>query len=129
MQFRAINTLGKSDILFNQPMMVPDNWQAMTFGDSLRFILTAPDGSEVLGDYITGPNDPKTRNLQGYTRYCLESVTCLAAQKSFTWYVTDWQEAELGVQLNFDNMDVISATGGDQDSLAMELLDGSLFVA
>lgn len=97
----------------------------MAFGDSMRFILTAPDGSEVLGDYIqapilTGIQGPSaSRNLQGYTRYCLESVTCQAADKSFSWYVSDWEPTRIKLQLEFDNERMISSTGGDRDMIAM----------
>ena len=50
-----IDEVGNVAIHFSDPLFVPEGWQGINFGTSLRLSLTAMDGSEVLGMYRPPP--------------------------------------------------------------------------
>jgi hypothetical protein len=72
MQLAVISVTGDTRFHFSDDIAVPDMWQYVNYGETFRFIIKAPDGSETLGVYRP-PTDMEiktTRNLVNMVRGC-----------------------------------------------------------
>jgi hypothetical protein len=53
MRLSMVDTTGNSKLIFNQEMVVPDNYSNIDYSQTIQFIVESYDGSTIVGEYMS----------------------------------------------------------------------------